>query len=711
MLLSIQLKNFKRHEDLRADFTPGLNVIMGPNYSGKTTIIEALLFALFGVVALPLKADDLQRRNSRGMEVVLRFLIGEVEYELTRKKSTATLLRVSDSREMAKGNKPVAAELKEMLGMDWKRFLRLRYARQGETSALLTLGANDLLSIVEEAAGSEVISKVIAACADQEKATKAQTEILDDLPDLELLARSEASQQAELERAQANQTTAAGELDEAKEALATWRDYRDRLLKQRHLLQQVAEAGARLKDAQEAQGHLAESSTQLKSELKGIREALDAERQRKRQYEALQAAVKQAEDAWQRLSREAPEEPWRDELPQEAEQAREAAKAAQQGVEDALQALHEVQRQIDHLTAKIEAGVCQACQRPFDGAEATDEDKEQLAFLESPGLVQAQDALQEARQELQAAQQYERKLSTLVDAWQRYGERYEALQAELETKQGALKAFSEDDEPVGAPLDVLIEGLEEQERELQRRLAVFEERAKAVRAAEREHEVAEQRWGDHLTAEGELEDDGTSEEELAGNVQAWEEVVEDRARVLAECQTLAHGVQSKLQETQGDLTRAKEQLSKLEALQGRQKAISELKRFVGSRKDAYMGEVWASILSVASNLCSAVTGGEMTEIRRDGSSFTYVEGGEEMDIMASSGAQRSMAAIGVHLALSQMVQAPLPVVLLDEATSDMRDEISAPVCSAISSLCPQALLVSHREFDAEAAANVINLGV
>ncbi len=50
-ILSIKLKNIKSHRDTEFCFAPGINVLSGPNGIGKSTIFEAIGYALFGVDA------------------------------------------------------------------------------------------------------------------------------------------------------------------------------------------------------------------------------------------------------------------------------------------------------------------------------------------------------------------------------------------------------------------------------------------------------------------------------------------------------------------------------------------------------------------------------------------------------------------------------------------------------------------------------------
>nr|MDA3786310.1 AAA family ATPase [Deltaproteobacteria bacterium] len=50
-ILSITLKNIKSHQDLELPFVSGINVLAGVNGVGKSTICEAIGYALFGVDA------------------------------------------------------------------------------------------------------------------------------------------------------------------------------------------------------------------------------------------------------------------------------------------------------------------------------------------------------------------------------------------------------------------------------------------------------------------------------------------------------------------------------------------------------------------------------------------------------------------------------------------------------------------------------------
>ena len=52
MIKTIELTNFRQHENLLVNLTQGLNVLRGANESGKSHLIEGALYAMYGSDAL-----------------------------------------------------------------------------------------------------------------------------------------------------------------------------------------------------------------------------------------------------------------------------------------------------------------------------------------------------------------------------------------------------------------------------------------------------------------------------------------------------------------------------------------------------------------------------------------------------------------------------------------------------------------------------------
>lgn len=86
-IVSIHLKNIKSHRDTELQFAPGINVLSGANGSGKSTIFQAIGYALFGVSAQDFvsKADRFLTIGTKRGEISVIFepVDGEL-YRVTR---------------------------------------------------------------------------------------------------------------------------------------------------------------------------------------------------------------------------------------------------------------------------------------------------------------------------------------------------------------------------------------------------------------------------------------------------------------------------------------------------------------------------------------------------------------------------------------------------------------------------------------------------
>ena len=91
MIRQIQLKHFRQHQHYAIDFTHGTTVIYGANESGKSTLFEAITFALFGVRAC--RNNDLSSwgAESNSHQVMLHFTVENIDYTLKRSARSAEI--------------------------------------------------------------------------------------------------------------------------------------------------------------------------------------------------------------------------------------------------------------------------------------------------------------------------------------------------------------------------------------------------------------------------------------------------------------------------------------------------------------------------------------------------------------------------------------------------------------------------------------------
>ena len=82
LLKSLSLTNVRSYESLSIDFPPGYVLFRGDVGSGKSTILMAIEFALFGLGSV--KAESLISKKAQRCEVVLRFEVDGAGYEVGR---------------------------------------------------------------------------------------------------------------------------------------------------------------------------------------------------------------------------------------------------------------------------------------------------------------------------------------------------------------------------------------------------------------------------------------------------------------------------------------------------------------------------------------------------------------------------------------------------------------------------------------------------
>ena len=142
MLKKLRMIDFKIFQDLEIDFNQGTTAIVGPNGSGKTTILEAIEFALFRSVTRKEKAikkvEEVIRYTCKKAKVELTFVapVNRKDYKVVRtihpSTTNADLFLVGKKEPVASEPTRVDKEITSLLGVDKNAFSALTYVRQGE---------------------------------------------------------------------------------------------------------------------------------------------------------------------------------------------------------------------------------------------------------------------------------------------------------------------------------------------------------------------------------------------------------------------------------------------------------------------------------------------------------------------------------------------------------------------------------------------------
>lgn len=125
MLLNrIEINNFRQLRSITYDFLPGVTAIIGANGSGKTSLLEAITWCLFGEQRD--KKETLRSLWAEGKSktsVKLEFSLNDSIYQVSREEDDATLKRIyPDPKVLSVKLKPVTAGVEKLLNMTYEQF-------------------------------------------------------------------------------------------------------------------------------------------------------------------------------------------------------------------------------------------------------------------------------------------------------------------------------------------------------------------------------------------------------------------------------------------------------------------------------------------------------------------------------------------------------------------------------------------------------------
>lgn len=162
MITSLSLSHFRKLTDHSVSFTPGLNVLRGANEGGKTTQLEAILYALYGTKALRTSLEDAVTWGQKPgqLKVVLGIEISGVAYQFSRSKSGA---EVTWQGGMVTGQAEVSKHAADLLGADAKTASLLMMASQDGLAGALGEGPGKVSELISKLADFALLDQVLEA--------------------------------------------------------------------------------------------------------------------------------------------------------------------------------------------------------------------------------------------------------------------------------------------------------------------------------------------------------------------------------------------------------------------------------------------------------------------------------------------------------------------------------------------------------------------
>ncbi|MBI4814583.1 MAG: AAA family ATPase, partial [Methanobacterium sp.] len=134
---SLHINNFKSHRNTHIGFDTGISIIIGGNGAGKSSILEAVSFALFKQYTSK-RIEQLITIGQKRMSVEIQFNTNGRTYRVLRERtrtSSKAIMKIKEGerfQSLISGDKQVTLEVQNLLEMDGDLFLNAVYVRQGE---------------------------------------------------------------------------------------------------------------------------------------------------------------------------------------------------------------------------------------------------------------------------------------------------------------------------------------------------------------------------------------------------------------------------------------------------------------------------------------------------------------------------------------------------------------------------------------------------
>jgi exonuclease SbcC len=166
MIKSIELVDFLSHSDTKLEFKDGVTIFVGDNGAGKSSVIDAITYALFGKHTRS-DVKSLIRRGTNQGYAKIEFSIKDKQYEAFRKiknKSSnyleAKFFETTNNNriDIASGerkqyNESMKEEVEKIIGMDYKKLQIASIIEQGELNAIINSGPTDRQELLNNVIG------------------------------------------------------------------------------------------------------------------------------------------------------------------------------------------------------------------------------------------------------------------------------------------------------------------------------------------------------------------------------------------------------------------------------------------------------------------------------------------------------------------------------------------------------------------------------
>ena len=180
MITSIELVDFLSHSDTKLKFEDGVTIFVGDNGAGKSSIIDAITFSLFGQHTRKSNKGLIRRGTNQGYAKI-EFSIKDKKYETVRKIDTKGSLSAIFSEttnnnrvEIAAGERKqfgesMTEQVEKTIGMNFEKLKIASIVQQGELNSIINAKPREFKELLNAIIG---IDKLDIASDTMQKVTK-----------------------------------------------------------------------------------------------------------------------------------------------------------------------------------------------------------------------------------------------------------------------------------------------------------------------------------------------------------------------------------------------------------------------------------------------------------------------------------------------------------------------------------------------------------
>jgi exonuclease SbcC len=728
-LINIRLTNFRKYESAETDLPDGLTGILGQNGTGKSTLMEAVGWALYGHPAARTGKEDIRRQGSAADDIArveLTFELSGTEYTVVRemrgKNLTADASVITGGEVIARGARPAQDYIERLLGMDRDSFFISFFARQKELNALSDYRPAERKSMIIRMLGIDDVDRAIELVKqdgrDQQSALAAMQ-----------LTQADPNQlESALAAAKSEEKTATGLLETARREA----DDFDKQIAAAQAAYAAQEHSKADNEQRERQRELAENNlTSLQSqaaekqaeidELTGKQTAIDAvtpalrfeaENEKALADEAAAEASKAMREAEALVNKVAAELG-------DAQKKQAAVEQSRKQDDDKIREFEEAGASLDQIGA---GGVCPTCLQPLKDLGALREHRQkeiaavrmrlEKADAEIAALAIQEEKLKERLEEIKNDLTAKRRAeASALDYTQRFKRLVDSL-PESKTRQDTTFMTP------GKPIDDRLQYLADRRDEVKRWQTLADQMPAVTAAFQeiKEKQAAARALIEQTAAQGPAFDPAAyasardAFESMREEKYARQLAIKDLERTAALAAQQAAAIQKDIEAYEKVAAGIKDVKDKIEKLVSLAGLLKEFRLYL-------IGRIRPMLAEQAGMLLGDLTDGKYTELELDDDYEIFVtDNGQKFPVDRFSGGEKDLANLCLRLAISLTLAdragSDYGFIVLDEIFGSQDNVRKMNIMRSLASLNKrfrQIFLITHVEDIKDEVENVITV--